>query len=218
MNKDIEIQKNVMEELKSIPLINANEIGISVKDGVVTLSGIVDSYPKKIAIERSLKKLNGVKAIAEDIKVNLTEKHQKTDSEIAHIVMSVIEWSSNPIKDLKIFVEDSCVTIEGSVDWDFQRKSVTKIIGNIVGVKEIINNIKLAHRPTSIEVKNKIHAAFVRSANIDADKINITTEGNKVILTGKINSWLEYEEAERSVWSTPGVSVVENNLELEDVI
>lgn len=218
MTKDIEIQKNVMEELKCIPLISANEIGVSVKNGIVTLSGIVDSYPKKIAIERAIKKLNGVKAVAEDITVNLSEKHQKTDSEIAHMVMNIIEWNVHPIKNLKVFVEDGCVTLDGSVDWDFQRKSVTKVLGDIVGVKSIINNITLAHRPTSAEVKNKIHAAFIRSANIDADKINITTEGNKVILTGKINNWLEYEEAERSVWATPGVSSVENKLELEDVI
>jgi osmotically-inducible protein OsmY len=218
MTKDIEIQKDVMEELKSIPLINASEIGVSVKNGVVTLSGTADSYPKKIAIERAVKKLNGVKAVAEDIKVYLTEKHQKTDSEIAHMAMRVIEWSVHPINDLKVLVEDSCITLEGNVDWDFQRKSVTKVLGNIVGVKKIINNLTLAHKPTSSEVKHKIQAAFVRSANIDADKINITTEGNKVTLTGKINNWIEYEEAERSVWATPGVSVVENKLELEDVI
>ncbi len=218
MTKDIEIQKNVMEELNSIPFINANEIGVSVKDGIVSLSGLIDSYPKKIAIERAVKKLNGVKAVAEEIIVNLNEKHKKTDSEIAHMVINVIEWNVHPIHNLKVLVEDGCVTLEGSVDWDYQRKSLTQVLGDTIGVKSIINNITIANKPSTAEIKNKIHSAFVRSANIDADKIIITTEGNKVILTGKINNWIEYEEAERSVWAIPGVRSVENKLELEEVI
>ena len=133
MTKDIEIQKNVMEELNSIPFINANEIGVSVKDGIVSLSGLIDSYPKKIAIERAVKKLNGVKAVAEEIIVNLNEKHKKTDSEIAHMVINVIEWNVHPIHNLKVLVEDGCVTLEGSVDWDYQRKSLTQVLGDTIG-------------------------------------------------------------------------------------
>ncbi|HWY10779.1 MAG TPA: BON domain-containing protein [Bacteroidia bacterium] len=217
MKKDAEIQKNVIEELKTIPLLKANEIGVAVKNGVVTLSGTVDSYPKKIRVEKAVKKIGGVKGIAEDIAVNLSEKHQKTDSEIAQMVINAIEWhSAAQIDKINILVEDGCVTLDGTTDWDFQRKSASKVVETIVGVKRITNNIKIAQRPAPTDIKTKIQAAFVRNARIDADKINIQTDGNKVILSGKVNCWSELEEAEHSVWSTPGVSSIENKLELED--
>lgn len=217
MKKDIEIQKNVVEEIKCIPLINANEIGVIVKNGIVTLSGTTDSYPKKVAIEKAVKKVKGVKGIAEDIEVNLTNSFKKTDSEIAQIIMNALEWQSSAQTDeVRILVEDGWVTVEGSVNWDFERKSVTKVIENIVGVKGINNNLKIINKPTSADIKNKILASFIRNASIDASKIEITTEGSKVTLSGSVNTWDEYEEAERSAWSTPGVSVIENQLEFED--
>jgi osmotically-inducible protein OsmY len=217
MKRDIEVHKDVMEEIKCIPLINANEIGVIVKNGIVTLNGTTDSYPKKVAIERAVKKVKGVKGIAEDIEVNITNSFTKTDSEIAQIVMSTLEsQSATQAERLSIFVEDGCVTIEGFLDWDFQRKSVTKVIENIVGVKDIINNIKITQQPIAADIKNKILSSFIRNASVDASKIDVTTEGSKVILSGSVNTWAEYEEAERSAWSTPGVSVIENQLEFED--
>lgn len=216
MKRDTEIQNNVMEELKSVPLLKANEIGVAVKNGIVTLSGIVDSYPKKVAVEKAVKKIAGVRGIAEDLEVNLSEGHRKSDSEIAQIVMDAIAWhSAAQVDKVNIVVEDGIVTIEGTTDWDFQRKHVTKVVANIIGVKGIINNIKIANSPVSSDIKNKIQAAFVRNANIDADKIDIKTEGHKVILKGKVKGWSEYEEAERSAWSTPGVDKIENELEIE---
>jgi osmotically-inducible protein OsmY len=217
MKKDLEIQKNVVEELKCIPLINANEIGVIVKNGIVTLSGTTDSYPKKVAIEKAVKKVKGVKGIAEDIAVNLTNAYTKTDSEIAQAILSALEWQiADQADQVTILVEDGWVTVEGSVDWDFQRKSIKKIAENIIGVKGISNNIKIIQRPVSSDIKNKIVAAFIRNASIDASKIDIVTEGSKVILSGTVNTWAEYEEAERSAWSTPGVNVIENQLEFED--
>lgn len=217
MKKDIEIQKNVMEELTCIPLIKANEIGVAVKNGIVTLSGIVDSYPKKIMIEKAIKKLGGVRGIAEDIEVKLLENQKKTDSEIAQMVTNAIEWhSAAQVDRISILVEDGIVTIEGTTDWDYQRKHVTKVVANIIGVKGIINNIKIANTPVPVDIQKKIKAAFVRNASIDAEKINIKTEGHKVILSGVVKNWSEYEEAERSAWGTPGISVIENGLEFED--
>lgn len=217
MKTDIDIQKNVMEELKSIPLINANEIGVAVKNGIVTLSGIVDSYPKKNSIEKAIKKIAGVKGIAEDLQVNLSEKHQKSDSEIAAMVMSAIEWhSAANIEKINILVEDGIVTIEGITDWNFQRKHVTKVIANIIGVKGIINNIKLTNSPLPGDLKKRIHSSFLRNAGIDADRIDIKIDGHKVILRGKVKSWSEYEDVERAVWSSPGIDRVENKLEIED--
>jgi osmotically-inducible protein OsmY len=217
MKNDIEIQKNVVEELKTVPLVNVNEIGVIVKNGVVTLSGTTDSYPKKVAIEKAVKKVKGVRGIAEDIVVNITNKYSKTDSEIAQAIMNAMEWQcADQADQIKILVEDGIVTIEGSVDWDFERKTVAKISGNIIGVKGVINNIKIIQRPASADIKNKIVAAFIRNASIDASKIEIITEGSKVTLCGTVNTWTEYEEAERAAWSTPGVNVIENQLEFED--
>lgn len=218
MKKDAEIQKNVMEELQSIPLLNANEIGVAVKQGVVTLSGSVDTYPKKIVVEKAVKTVKGVKGIAENIIVDISEEYKKSDTEIAQVVLNAIEWhSAIQLEQISIVVEDGWVTIDGTADWNFQRKSATKAAESITGVKGITNNISINHWPTPVEIRNKIKAAFERNANIDADKINIVADGNKVYLEGTVNSWAEYDEAERSVWTIPGVSVLENNLQLEVV-
>jgi osmotically-inducible protein OsmY len=216
MERDIEIQTNVMEELKTIPMLKANEIGVAVKNGIVTLCGIVDSYPKKISIEKAVKKIAGVKGIAEDIDVELNGNQKKSDSELAQNIMKALEWDTTvQINNLNILVEDSCVTLEGFVEWDFQRKSATKAIENIVGVKGVINNVKLSASPTTREIKSKIQSAFIRNANIDSEKINVKIDGSKVVLTGSVNSWSEYEDAEQSVWATPGVKSIENKLEFE---
>lgn len=217
MKKDFDIQKDVMEELKSIPSVNANEIGVAVKNGIVTLSGEVDSYPKKIIVERAVKKIRGVKGIAEDIEVQLSEDQVKTDSEIAQVVLYALEWhSAAPFDRLSILVENGIVTIEGSADWDYQRKHATEVVGNVKGVKGIINNIKIENKPVSDDIKNTIRNAFVRNANIDANQIDIKTDGHKVVLKGKVKSWAAYEEAEHSVWKTPGVSAIENDLEVDN--
>lgn len=215
MKKDIELQESVLEQLRHTPMVNANEIGVAVKNGLVTLSGMVNTYPQKIRIERAVKNIKGVKGIAEDIEVVLLDNHKKNDSEIAQAILHAIEWHSALQKDkVSILVEDGCVMIEGTADWDFQRKSVTQVVSSIIGVKGIINNIKLTNIPSSDNIKSKVQAAFIRNAGVDAQKIGINIEGNKVILSGIVNSWDEYEEVERVAWDTPGVAKVENNLEL----
>ena len=215
MKKDIETQENVLEELRHTPMINANEIGVTVKNGLVTLSGMVDTYPQKIRIERAVKKVKGVRGIAEDIEVVLPLNHKKNDSEIAQAILHAIEWhSALQLDKVNILVEDGCVVIEGTADWDFQRKSVSQVASHIVGVKSVINNIKLSPVPSTDNIRNKMQAAFARNATIAAEKIEISIENSKVILSGIVNSWAEYEEAERTAWATPGVAKVENNLEL----
>jgi osmotically-inducible protein OsmY len=217
MKKDNEIQKNVMEELKNLPSLHASEIGVAVKNGIVTLSGVVDSYPRKIAVERTVIKVKNVRGIAEDIQVKLNGSCSKTDSEIAQAVLYSIEWHSglDPEK-IKVHVEDGIVTINGKVDWDYQRKLAQKTAANITGVRGLINNIEIMHRPVPGEIKEKIQSSFVRNANIDSGKITIDIEGNKVILKGKVKCQYEKKEAENTVWSLPGVSKVENKLECEE--
>ena len=219
MKKDLDIQKNVMDELKWTPLLNANEIGVSVKNGIVTLSGITDSYPKKIKAERAVRNVPGVRGIAEDIKVRLNGKYKKTDPEIAQAVLNELEWHCNLEADkIKILVDDGCVSLEGMVDWHFQKKSTEKAIRNITGVREIINNIKVKAVAPLADIKSKIESSFQRNASLDAKKINIEVQGNKVILSGTVRSWTEKLDAEDSVWSASGVTSVENKLECEDEI
>lgn len=213
MKKDFEIQKNVMEELSWTPLLNANEIGVAVKNGIVTLSGIVDSYPKKIKAERVTRNVAGVRGIAEDIIVKVKASDKKTDSEIAQAVLHELEWHSNldPQK-IKVFVEDGIVTLEGTVNWDFQRKSASKAIWNIKGVSGIINNIRVVDVAPPADLEHKIKSAFHRHAHLDSNNINVAVRGHKVTLTGKVCSVAEKLDAEKAVWSSPGVTEIENLL------
>ena len=217
MKKDLEIQKNVMDELSWTPLLNANEIGVAVKNGIVTLSGIVDSYPKKIKTERVAQKVIGVRGIAENIEVRIKETDKKDDSEIAQAVLNELEWHCNldPQK-IKILVEDGNVTLEGTVNWDFQRKLTAKAIWNIKGVKGITNNIKLTDAPSPSNLQDKIKSALDRHAKLDAKSIKVKVDGHKVTLTGSVSSFAEKLDAEKAIWSSPGVTCIENNIECEE--
>jgi osmotically-inducible protein OsmY len=214
MKKDIEIQKNVMDELSWTPLLNAGEIGVAVKNGIVTLSGFVDSYPKKIKAERAVRKVSGVRGIAENIEVRLTENDKKDDSEIAQAVLYELNWHCNldPQK-IKVFVEDGTVTLEGIVNWDFQRESAAKTIWNIKGVTGIINNIRLTDAPQPENLQEKIQSALNRHARLDAKNIRVKVEGHKVILSGEVSSFSEKLDAEKAIWSSPGVTSIENQIE-----
>lgn len=216
MKTDIEIQKDVLDELKWVPFLSATEIGVAVKNGVVTLSGTVDSYLKKTGAEDAAKRVLGVKAVAEDIVVKYVEGLAKNDAEIAEAILSALKWHSAINEEkIKIKVEDGIVTLDGEVDWEFQRSSAVMQIESITGVKRIINNITLKQGIIPKELKQKINSAFHRSATLDSDKINVEVIGNKAILTGKVRSWAEKNDAENAVWAAQGVSKVENNLEID---
>ena len=200
MKKDIQIQKHVSEELISVPAVNASEIGVAVKNGIVTLTGCVDSYPKKIMLERAVLKLKDVQGLADELKVNIKSCDIKEDSALAQAVLYSLTWhSAVHVDSIKILVEDGVVTLDGQVDWDFQRKSAFETIKNITGVKRIINNIKIATQPMPAQIEDKIHSAFLRNANIDPAKIRVEVLGNKVVLVGKVKCWAEKQEAEHTV-------------------
>jgi osmotically-inducible protein OsmY len=213
MKTDKQIQQDVMDELLWEPSLNAAEIGVAVKDGIVTLSGAVDSYAKKSAAENVAKNVAGVKALAEDIEVKFSGSFKKNDSEIATAIMQALKWNSF-VQDekIKVKVDDGWVTLEGEVEWGFQIARIKSVINDLIGVRGISNLITVRPRVNMKEVKNQILAAFNRHANIDANLITIETVGNKVILTGKVRSLAEKRDAEKAVWSAPGVAIIENNL------
>lgn len=216
MKSSIQIQKDVMDELKWEPSLIASEIGVAVKNGVVTLSGRVDSYYKKLIAERAAKRVAGVKAVAEDIQVGISPTYRKSDAEIADAIVSVLKWHAAVQEEkIKIKVEDGIVRLEGEVEWGYQRTNAQSAIEHLTGVRSVINLISVKPSIKATEIEQKIQSAFARSANIDAQKIRVEVSGGKVILRGKVRSFAEKEDAERAAWAAPGVTSVESSLDLE---
>jgi len=180
MKTDSEIQKDVMDELQWEPLLKASEIGVAVKNGIVTLSGTVDSYWKKVSAETAAKKVAGVKAVAEDIEIKLSSFGKKNDTELAEAVFNALKWESTvPDEKVKIKVENGWVTLDGEVEWEFQRNDARRAIENMVGVTGVTNNITLTKKVNPTDIKQRIGSAFQRSATIDSEKIHINIDGSR---------------------------------------
>ncbi|SFR66418.1 BON domain-containing protein [Maribacter stanieri] len=216
MKTDAKIKLDVQDELSWEPSIDETKIGVAVDEGIVTLSGEVDSFSKKLAAEKAAKRVSGVKAVAEDIIVKYPSSIDKSDTDIAKAAVEALEWhSSVPNNAVIVKVENGWVYLTGEVKWSYQKYSASNAIKNLVGVKGVSNNIKLKQTVKPVLVKDTIEEAFERSARIDAKSIVVTADGSTVTLSGKVHSIKEKEEAEKAAYRAPGVLDVVNKLKIQ---
>ena len=211
------LQKDVQDSIKWEPLLNAAEIGVTVKDGMVTLTGTVDTYEKKEEAERAAKKVAGVKAVVEEIKVqSFSVLTKKTDGEIAAEVLNALKWSWQiPNDKIQVKVENGWVTLSGELDWNYQKEAAKKLATNLVDVKWVTNNINIQSSTSANVEKEDIEQAFKRNWSLDNKDIIIHVSDNKVTLTGTVHSWYEKDEASRVAWKAPGIKAVDNELSID---
>jgi osmotically-inducible protein OsmY len=210
---DEQIQREVLAELAWEPRIRPNEIGVVVKDGVVALTGWVDSYTKRWAAEEAAHRVRGVKAVANEIEVRLPGTAERTDADIAAAAIQALRSDVFvPADKVEITVSKGFVTLRGTVDWQFQKEDAEKVIRRLPGVKGVLNSLTVKPPMTPSDLKKKIEEALVRSAQTDAARITVEVHGSKVILRGIVRSWAEKQEAERTAWSAPGVTEVDNRI------
>jgi osmotically-inducible protein OsmY len=217
MKSKEQLQRDVQDELKWEPSLDEAGIGVSVHDGVVTLNGHVLSYSERTAAEKAAKRVFGVHAVANDLVVKLPGGRERDDTDIAEAALRALRWhTSIPEEQIKVVVSNGWVTVEGEVEWFYQKQAAYDAVRHLTGVKGVSNNIDIKPRVNAVQVKDKIEQALRRSAEVDAKRITVEVHEGRVILRGTVRSWAEREDAESAAWAAPGVSDVESHVKVEE--
>ncbi len=210
---DRELRQTILDELEFDPSVNAAHIGVAVEDGIVTLSGHVASYAEKIAVERIVRRVKGVRGIAQEIEVRYPQSAKTADDEIAKRAAKIVDWDVRvPLGAVAIKVEKGWVTLTGTVDWHFQKEAAESAVRKLSGVVGVTNLIELRQKVQAPDVKRKIEAALRRNAELEADAIRVDVKGDVVTLEGRVHTYYERNVAERAAWSVPGVRLVNDRI------
>lgn len=210
---DRDLQENVQAALEWEPSIDAAEIGVTVSDGVVTLRGDIHSFAQRTAAERVALRVFGVKGVANDLNVKLTDGQVRTDTDVAQSALSALKWHSMlPADKIVVLVSNGWVTLKGHLDWEYQRAAAERVVRELTGVRGVTNSITLEPHASAVDVKSKIEAALKRSAEVDARRINVAVSDGRITLSGNVHSWFERDEARRAAWAAPGVRYVDDRI------
>lgn len=213
MKTDAQLKTDITEELQWDPSINAAHVGVTAKNGVVTLTGHLSTFAEKHAIERAAQRVEGVKAVAIELDVKLSPGHKRSDSEIAEAAESAFQWSVLiPGERIQVKVEKGWVSLNGELDWEYQRSSAEKAVRALTGVVGVSNNITLKPLVAAADLKNRIRDALSRHAEREAKNIEVTVSGSTVTLRGRVDSWAERTAAQGAAWAAPGIGLVVNDL------
>jgi osmotically-inducible protein OsmY len=219
MKTDEELRNDVLEEIRWDPLLGkeASQIGVSAHEGVITLSGQVETYSKKLAAERAAQRVIGVKVVAVDLEVTLLKNKNRSDTDIAEAVKNALKWHNLVNEDLvKVKVDNGWIYLDGTAEWDYQKKAAQFAVQDLIGVCGVTNNIVVKSKTVdAADIKRKIAAAFHRHATVDSSNVSVEVSGSKATLRGKVRSWAEKRDAEDVAWSAPGVLAVDNKIEID---
>ena len=216
MKTDMELQRDVLDEIAWEPSVCVPEIGVTVRDGIVALTGSVDNLPAKWAAENAALRVSGSRAVVNNIEVKLSTDNRRSDGDLALAACTILEWNVVLPKNLQVAVDDGWIILTGKVQWWFQKIAAEEAVRWLTGVKGVTNNITVKPRVTPFPFQGKIEAALQRCATLDAERIQVTTEDGKIMLEGTVGSWAEKEAVENAAWSAPGVTHVDNKLSIQN--
>lgn len=213
MKPDLKLKQDILAQLDFDPSVNPAHIGVTAQDGVVTLTGMVQTLSEKFNAVKIAERVKGVRGLADEIEVKLSNLHERSDTDIAQAALALFKWDwILPPEGITLKVQQGWVTLEGSVFWEYQRRKAHHLVNNMIGVTGISNNLKLKPHLEPNEIENDIKRAFERHAALDSQQVNVKIVGGQVTLTGNVPSWFERDEAVHAAWSAPGVTEVKNQI------
>jgi len=209
---DAQLKQDVESELRWDPSVTFDQVKVTADDGVVTLRGSVPHYFEKNSAEKAAQRVSGVRAVADELEVELFPEYQRSDSEIAKAALDALGWNYSAPEGVKVTVDKGWLTLQGEAEWDYERNAAKDAVANLMGVRGVSNNITIKSRVQASDVKTKIEDALKRSAETEGRNINVTVSGSRVSLSGKVQSFSDMEDARIAAWSAPGVTMVDDDL------